>query len=700
MKNRKRKNNSIPQRLNILADGVVDLAAADENAEGKKLRTFSILAYTGGAMTVSGFPYPVIVDLAGCRASRGQLPVLRDHDLSRVIGHATEVKSEAGQIRLEGAVSGVGSDAAEVVTTADNGFQWKASIGAKVVRAVFVAEGKEVSVNGQTFSGPVYVARKSVLREVSIVAIGADERAETRIAASDVDNSQSTTMEIITMKFEQWLKAQGWDNFEDLAENQQKTLRAAYDAEQRAAVDDQDDEPDNDNEQPDVQAQVGQALTRERQRVNDIEAMCDGDWGTAAETVTELRAQAMTGTIDNDTLARKLLNIRRESRPGVPAIQSKDRRTTSQVIEAAACMTAMIPEDIIIKAYGEEVISRADEQYRGIGLRGVIHLAAMAEGVMLPEFTTNQTDWVRAAFSTMSLPGILSSIANKKLEEGFNYGDQSWRDICKIGSVSDFKPHTRYRLLSDMTFQQVGADGELKHGELGEMSRQIQADTHGIIFGIDRKMLINDDLGVFLETPGAIGMGWNDAISDAVWTMFLSNAGSFFSAGNKNYLAGADTALSIAGITKAVTQFMKQTKPKTSAKSKSRPLGIRPSLLLTPPELETAAKLFVTSVKLNNGSTTDTPEDNPHAGKYKPVSSPFLSQEGFHANVSGKAWYMLADPKRLPVIEVAFLNGRQKPIVEQSDQAFNVLGKQFRGYGDFGVALQEPKAGLKMKGEA
>jgi hypothetical protein len=62
------------------------------------------------------------------------------------------------------------------------------------------------------------------------------------------------------------------------------------------------------------------------------------------------------------------------------------------------------------------------------------------------------------------------------------------------------------------------------------------------------------------------------------------------------------------------------------------------------------------------------------------------------AGYSAKAWYLLADPNDLPVIEVAFLNGQQTPTVERADADFNVLGIQFRGYFDFGVALQEASA--------
>ena len=66
---------------------------------------------------------------------------------------------------------------------------------------------------------------------------------------------------------------------------------------------------------------------------------------------------------------------------------------------------------------------------------------------------------------------------------------------------------------------------------------------------------------------------------------------------------------------------------------------------------------------------------------------------------SAKAWYLLADPSDLPVIEMAFLNGQEAPTVETSDADFNMLGIRMRGYHDFGVNLQDPRGGVKSKGE-
>jgi hypothetical protein len=71
-----------------------------------------------------------------------------------------------------------------------------------------------------------------------------------------------------------------------------------------------------------------------------------------------------------------------------------------------------------------------------------------------------------------------------------------------------------------------------------------------------------------------------------------------------------------------------------------------------------------------------------------------------YTGASAKAWYLLADPNDLPVIEVAFLNGQEAPTIETAEADFNVLGIQMRGFHDFGCSLQDPKGGVRSKGEA
>ena len=58
--------------------------------------------------------------------------------------------------------------------------------------------------------------------------------------------------------------------------------------------------------------------------------------------------------------------------------------------------------------------------------------------------------------------------------------------------------------------------------------------------------------------------------------------------------------------------------------------------------------------------STKYPVANPHQGKFRAEVSRYLSNSRYTGN-SAKAWYLLADPNDLPVIEVAFLNGQESP---------------------------------------
>jgi hypothetical protein len=88
------------------------------------------------------------------------------------------------------------------------------------------------------------------------------------------------------------------------------------------------------------------------------------------------------------------------------------------------------------------------------------------------------------------------------------------------------------------------------------------------------------------------------------------------------------------------------------------------------------------------------PSDNPYAGRFKVVTSPYLSLPTLPGN-SSSTWYLLADPNILPAFQVAYLDGRRAPTVETSDAEFNTLGLQMRCYFDFGVARLDFRGAIK-----
>src|SRR5699024_4170917 len=110
-------------------------------------------------------------------------------------------------------------------------------------------------------------------------------------------------------------------------------------------------------------------------------------------------------------------------------------------------------------------------------------------------FAGDKKGVLRAAFSTMSLPGILSNTANKFLLDSFNAVESAWQAIAASRSVRDFKQVTSYRMGMDALYEQVAPDGEIKHAKIGEQKYTNQAQTYGKMLSVTRTALINDDLG-------------------------------------------------------------------------------------------------------------------------------------------------------------------------------------------------------------
>ncbi|MCY2925898.1 MAG: hypothetical protein NT031_10750 [Planctomycetota bacterium] len=271
--------------------------------------------------------------------------------------------------------------------------------------------------------------------------------------------------------------------------------------------------------------------------------------------------------------------------------------------------------------------------------------------------------------------------------------EQTWQAIAATRPVKDFKTVTSYRMTGALEYQKVAPNGELKSGTLADESFTNKADTYGLVMSIPRTDIINDDLGALTTAPRKLGRGSGLKLNSVFWTEFMDNA-AFFTAGHKNYKAGADTAMGIDALTALELLFLDQTDPD------GKPLGVLPAILLVPNALNVQATVLMRATELRDTTaSTKYATSNPHAGKFRIERSSYLGNTAFTGN-SVKAWYLLANPADLPVIEVAFLNGQQTPTIEQANADFNVLGIEMRGYHDFGVSKQDYRAAAKAKGEA
>lgn len=672
-----------------------------EAAEGEsKLKKFSMTAYTGGKMQLAGWRHPVVVDIAGVKVSRQDMPILKGHDDAQIVGHSTAVELSAQRIRVTGLVSGVGPAAEEVAALAANGFPWQVSIGADANQVEYVDKGEQVKVNGHVFAGPVYVARKSTLTETSFVSRGADSATSATVAAK-ASNHKEREMD----EFNKWLEAHGFDP-DHMEEAQVKAMRATFDKlEGGKAKPADDDKLDIEAEKKKLRAE----LSSESKRIAAIRKLCAAARDTCdADKLAEIEAKAT----DEDWSEEKTeLAVMKASRATPPAIHVPEAisalKDKPKVLEAALCAQGRLPS--LEDDYDDKTLQAAHDAFKGrLSLHTLLLHAAHANGYRGISVKSDLRGVleaafpIKAAFSTLSLPGILGNVANKFLLAGFNNSETVWREISAIRNVSDFKTVTSYRMIDDMIYEQVGKGGELKHGEVGEESYTNQAKTYGKMFAITREDLFNDDLGALTDVPSRLGSGAADKLNLVFWTEFLANTDFFKddhavsgvagSPTNDNYDDGADSVLSIDSLTAAELLFRNLVKPN------GLPLGVQPRFLLVPNALATTATLLMSSLEVRDTTaSTKFMTENPHAGKFQVKVSAFLSNTTL-TGYSTTKWYLLADPRQVPVIETCFLNGQQAPTVESADADFNVLGIQMRGYHDFGVTKQDYRGGVAMNG--
>jgi len=614
----------------LLASASVTVEARDGTS---KPASVSILAYSGGVMTVPGWG-PIAIDLTGLDIPKGQIGILADHDASLrgVVGHGTaEVRDNS--LIVAGSISPATDVARQVIELARGGFDLQASVGVEPIEHVRVRAGETVGVNGRTLTAPtggMTLVKRGRLREVSVVALACDPSTRVAVAASGYRRADS---------------------------------------------------PDEERIRSD-----------ERERVRSIEAACQPGpqgWGSRESDVKALRASAIEGDITIDELHARLLEVIRDSRPRTGAPFERSSPPKAKVIEAAILMRAGLTP-IAERAHGAAVMEAADR----LGVAHMLDLCRMALEAERIDAPRGREEMVRAALSTITLPEALGGAANRVLLDGYGETPATWRAFGAVRSVPDFKGATAIKPSFTQPLEPVAHGGELKHGGAIETTTPFSIDTFGKMLSLDRRDLINDDLGMFDEAARAMGQAAMRKLSDLVYDTVLTNAGSFFSSGNANLLTGADTNLGVDSLGLAIAAML------TQRDAEGNNLDIRPATLVVPPQLQSIARSVLESEFIT--APANAPTGNSARKAVALEVEPRLSNTAkYGSKASLKAWYLFGAASASPVI-VAFLNGRQTPTVEYFglNQDANRLAVSWRVYFDFGAALCDPRAAVRSKGEA
>ena len=616
----------------LAATGQVLLAAAsadgaEDSVANRKMR---IAAYNGGLIDV-GWGRPVGIEVAGLSwREDSAIPILCLHDtysLDAICGQATRITRDGRSLSLEADLMPVSESAKKIHALAKAGFRFQASVGVTPKEVFRVGEDECATLNGEEVSGPCYIVRAGTLNEVSIVPIGADGSTQTAIAAAAQTHKEGI-----------------------MPEDNKKPAVAA---------------------EPTDAAAVEAAQNAERARVAAVIAACKGHEDIMAEAVRDgwTAERAELACLKAEKAAAEKARIE-AGRPAAPSIINlketapKDAKT----VAAAACMGAAMPD------------STVEAQFKGVDLDAAHDLGVTRLSDIFAAFGyeyrpgngASMEKALRAAFSNADIPNVLSNVAHKFALAGFGAVGEDWRKVSRAVPVTDFKAVKGVRLVMGGLLKPLAKGGELRHVDLSDEARSIQAATKGSIIGITREDLINDDLGVLSTIPERFGQMAGRTINRDVFAALTALSASDFGANTTGALS-LDTLASAYALAMGIKD------------ENGDPIGPLPDKILCSPSNLITARGIYQLERITIGSKSYV--DNTMRNLLEPLSSPYLS---------GTAYWLFNSA--FPLVDVAFLNGVQAPVIETANADFSQLGIQMRCYFDYGASAGEVKAALYSTG--
>lgn len=422
-------------------------------------------------------------------------------------------------------------------------------------------------------------------------------------------------------------------------------------------------------------ATVEAAQTAERERVASLITACKGHEDILAQAVKEgwtaekAELACLKAEKEEAEKAKKQAAIE-ASRPGAPAIINLQASAShdAKTVVAAACMgAAMSDTNVEAQCKGVDLDAAHD-----LGITRLSDIFAAFGIQYRPGDNMSMEKALRAAFSNANIPNILSNIAHKFVMAGFGAVGDDWRKVSRAVSVVDFKEVKGVRLVMGGVLKPLAKGGELQHVDLSDDTRALKAATKGSIVGITREDLINDDLSVLSLVPERFGMMAGRTINKDVFGKISTTT--------SDYGANTTGALSLDTLAAAYALAM------TIKDGQGDPLGTLPDKILCAPSSFLLAKGIYQSEHIVNGAGKSA-RDNVMRNILEPVTSPYLS---------GTTYWLFNST--FPLVDVAFLNGRQTPVIETADVDFTQLGIQMRCYYDYGPSKGETKAALISTG--
>jgi ATP-dependent protease ClpP protease subunit len=441
---------------------------------------------------------------------------------------------------------------------------------------------------------------------------------------------------------------------------------------------------------PDVAAAVREALAADRTRVLTIQANAR-QHGLPDDAVATIVAASADIAAGNTAILAWLSDPKNKPRinPVAGNVQLGDDERDKFI--AGATQALLMRAGVEKRETGNELYGRS--------LCDLAEMILARQHISTRGMTKDQiARKIMASHTSSDFPLLLANSAGKVLRNAYTLAPVTWNRWCKIGSVSDFKQASRLTLGSFSSLLLKPEGGEYKQGTVGEEREPITAITKGRFIQMSREMLVNDDLGAFVDMSRKMGRAAARTVESDVYALLtsaagagptMSDSGAFFNAtaittaGGHANLTSSGTAISVASIAVGEAMMMAQ-----KDKGLNDFVVIQPRVLLCAPGKKQIAWETVNSL-------TDVASSNANKKNYvqaqmnlEVVSSPYLTST---------PWYLFGDPADAEAFEVAFLDGVQEPFIDEEVE-FMTDAMNMKVRLDYGVAAIDWRAGYRNAG--
>eukprot|EP00873_Tetraselmis_striata_P040201 jgi/Tetstr1/460465/TSEL_005724.t1 len=205
----------------------------------------------------------------------------------------------------------------------------------------------------------------------------------------------------------------------------------------------------------------------------------------------------------------------------------------------------------------------------------------------------------RALHSTSDFPAIFADTANRILRTAYQAAPATLKRLARQTSHNDFRAKTKVQAADMAKLEKVNEHGEFKSSGFVEAKETYAIGTYGTIVGLTRQALINDDLGAFTDLAGKLGLASSEFEAQFLVDLLTMAGGvgpnmgdgkAVFHADHGN-LAGVGAAISKETLSAARLAMRRQTG------INGRAISIAPKFLVVPPELETTAEEILATIQ-------------------------------------------------------------------------------------------------------